>query len=109
MSVVPAFLVVLSVTFLIVPAFRSFWLSDRSSFRVVSTFSALKNKLKTEKRDVHIPVVPIRYEIAYSFCCYRSGKRSGFFKEKLNQDRRGPRPLPNICPPQFSLQTTFIS
>jgi hypothetical protein len=62
-------------------------------------------------------VVPIRQDIAYSFCF--TGAETEIHKIKdnskiimqTNLDRRGLRPIPIIChcldPPSFSLPTTF--
>jgi hypothetical protein len=64
-------------------------------------------------------VVPIRQDIAYSFCFtgaeteIRKIKDDSKVKRQTNLDRHGLRPIPNVChlpdPPWFSLQTTFNS
>jgi hypothetical protein len=62
-------------------------------------------------------VVPIRQDIAYSFCFTGAETEIHKIKEnskiimQTNLDRRGLRPIPIIChcldPPSFSLPTTF--
>jgi hypothetical protein len=72
---------------------------------------------KKETLQIIRRVVPIRQDIAYSFCF--TGAETEIHKIKdnskiimqTNLDRRGLRPIPIIChcldPPSFSLPTTF--
>jgi hypothetical protein len=93
--------------------------SLRKYISAVSDVPSLVLTLLQKKKTLQVirRVLPIRQDIAYSFCF--TGAEPDIHKIKVdskiirqtNLDRRGLRPIPIIChlldPPSFSLPTTF--